>query len=170
MLFDVSITDGSHAYFCDDGACFRVDSADREIVGDYNWSVRAMGSVHCRYVIRGGKPPKGGLYLLHREIMQPPDAMVVDHIDGDATNNCRANLRVCTVQQNRSNVLFPSRGPSKSKYRGVHPMPSGRFEALISIAGKMRSLGTYDTEEEAARVWDKAARNARGAFTFQNFP
>ena len=46
-----------------------------------------------------------------------------------------------------------------------------RWEAQLQVGGgKKRSLGRFDSEECAARVWDKEARDARGADTPANFP
>jgi hypothetical protein len=46
---------------------------------------------------------------------------------------------------------------------------SGRWIARIFLEGRQRSLGCYDTAEEAARAYDAAAREAWGEFAFANF-
>ena len=46
---------------------------------------------------------------------------------------------------------------SNSEYRGVTKVKSsGRWKAEISHGGKNSYLGTYATEEEAARAYDAA--------------
>jgi hypothetical protein len=40
--------------------------------------------------------------------------------------------------------------------------------AFITVAGQFRSLGSHATAEEAARAYDKAAREAFGEFACTN--
>ncbi|MED6145026.1 hypothetical protein PIB30_021174 [Stylosanthes scabra] len=60
---------------------------------------------------------------------------------------------------------------NETKYRGVRQRQSGRYSAEIRDpwSKKMRWLGTYTTPEEAARVYDAAARAFRGHNARTNF-
>jgi hypothetical protein len=42
----------------------------------------------------------------------------------------------------------------KSEFRGVFQGESGRWTARITVSGKKTSLGTFDTEAEAAAGYD----------------
>lgn len=116
-----------------------------------------------------GRYAKNDLGYLHRHIAEAiwgplPKGMFVDHIDGDPLNNRRANLRLVTPSENAANAA--ARG-GKSKYRGVF-QARAKWAAQIAKAGVRIHLGTFDTEEEAARAYDAAAADIHGSFARLN--
>jgi len=105
------------------------------------------------------------LYQAHRIIFklitneEPP--AVIDHQDGNTGNNRWANLRAASPSQSIFN-----RGPqwnSSSGIRGVRRFRK-RWQAQITAHGVTRHLGTFDTSEEAAAAYEKAAREVHGEF------
>jgi hypothetical protein len=102
---------------------------------------------------------------MHREIMQPPPGMVVDHIDGNRANNSRENLRVCTQRQNVCN-----RGPhGKSGFKGVTPHRD-KWDAKLGYKGETYRAGIFDDPEDAARARDRLALEVVGEYAWLNRP
>jgi len=120
------------------------------------------------YAERQIPTPEGQVTLgMHRAIMDAPKGVDVDHIDHDGLNNLRANLRVCSRQQNR----FNSRGRHTSAFKGVNfQRDCGRWQSRIQVGGRQLYLGLFSTPEEAARAYDAAALAHFGEFAYLNFP
>jgi len=100
---------------------------------------------------------QGSAYRLHRIIYFlatgiEPD--VIDHIDGDKTNNHPDNLRQSNNSQNGFNIRSQSR--NTTGYRGVS-INKGRYQAHIMKNRKEIWIGYFDTAEEASRAYMAAA-------------
>lgn len=103
---------------------------------------------------------------LHREIMQPPEGLVVDHINGDKLDNRRSNLRICTQAQNMVN--WDNRRGS-SAYRGVSwDGVRNCWKAQIQVNGKNSFIGRYKTESAAASAYNEKAKELFGEFARLN--
>lgn len=65
------------------------------------------------------------------------------------------------------------RGRFKSNYRGVSTIPHNKknsWRAFVSYYGKQIRVGSFPTEEEAARAYDKKAKEVFGEKARLNFP
>lgn len=143
-----------------------VDDEDYERVSEFKW--RACVRARATYAIRTKMTNRRTKFIfMHRFIVGAPADAVIDHRDWNGLNNQRSNLRICTVQQNCANGR---RKPGKSGFRGVQPISSGRWRAVISISGRLKHLGVFSLPEEAARIYDAAALNSFGEFAVLNFP
>jgi len=121
-----------------------------------------------RYTSRAGGAKRTAIYM-HREIMGAKDDGIVDHVNRDPLDNRRENLRMVTAQQSVCNrrVFRTKKGVKHSRYRGVYY--SG-WMASIQVGGKKKYLGTFESEESAARAYDSAAKIHFGDFAQLNFP
>jgi hypothetical protein len=147
-----------------------VDDEDYEWLSKFNWCVHKVNGNN--YVaMRGYFPEPNGkekTLLMHRSIMNPPKNMQVDHIDHNSLNNQKANLRICTHRDNQRNRR-PRGGTSK--YMGVcYYKQTGKFCASIRPNNKTIHLGYFTNEEDAAIVYDEAAKKYYGEFANLNFP
>lgn len=112
----------------------------------------------------------GKFVKIHRLIMNPPDNMEVDHINGNPLDNRRANLRVCTKSQNQANRRVNHH--SASGYKGVTYDTSmqrkKRWGASILHEGKRLKIGRFHTKEEAAEAYNLVAYKLRGEYAKLN--
>lgn len=91
----------------------------------------------------------------------------LDHIDRDKLNNNIDNLRPSTRNGNNHNVGISK--ANTSGYKGVYwHKPRKKWRAMIKINRKQITLGRFNTKEEAALAYNKAAKKYHGEFAYQN--
>lgn len=131
---------------------------------------KAMSSHLWAYV--GGRATRndgrGGIMLMHRQLMEAAKGEVVDHIDGNPLNNTRSNLRICSNTENVRNQRRHKNNTSGFKGVSWHAN-RGKWRAYITPNRKQIHLGLFDNTEDAARAYDAAALEHYGAYAKLNF-
>jgi len=137
-----------------------VDVADAAWLGQWRWGMVYSGPTRAhlsalRYESLGDK--RWRRIRMHRAIMglspAHDDDLEVDHINHDALDNRRSNLRVVTHAQNLQNRKRGYR--QSSSERGVR-LHNGGWVAEAKLDGHQRHIGRFPTEEEAiaaVRYW-----------------
>jgi hypothetical protein len=106
---------------------------------------------------------------MHRYIMKVPKGLVCDHINHNGLDNRKSNLRICTRQQNTYNQRSQKGG--SSKYKGVDwNKRQKKWRARIYYKRKFYYLGYFDNEVDAAKSYDKKAKEFFKEFACPNFP
>ena len=98
--------------------------------------------------------------------MGEPEGLEVDHINGYKLDNRKCNLRPCEPRQNKCNT--PLRRDNTTGYKGVYAS-RGKYRAQLRNGNKHHYLGSFGSPVEAARAYDKAAREHFGEFAQVNF-
>ena len=126
-----------------------------ETVKNYKWWLDGHGYVQ-----------NDEIGSLHRFIMNPPDDLVVDHINHNPLDNRRENLRICTIQENNMNRSISSNNTSGTV--GVHwNKTHNKWMAYIGINGKQKYLGLFNKKEDAIEARRQAEIEYFGEFSPQ---
>lgn len=140
------------------GVFVKVDDEDFDELSGHRWH---LSEGYARSNI-GGKNTR-----MHRLICGNPYGMEIDHINADRLDNRRENLRVCTSSEN--NMNRKTNKGTASGLKGVYRHRK-KWQAKIQLNGKTRNLGVHASPEDAARAYDKAAKEMFGDFARCHFP
>jgi len=138
------------------------DPEDYELICRYNWRLHTEGYATAS---RNHKT-----ILMHRLVLGLTKREIqADHRYFNKLDNRKKNLRVCTCAENRRNSQKHKLN-AQSRYKGVY-LDGGRYwHVQIMQDGKVRNLGCFNNEIDAAKRYDSIARLLFGEFANLNFP
>lgn len=140
-----------------------VDADDFAWVSETRWSDDSRG-----YAIRAKVNDDGTRTTekMHRLIIGAKDGELVDHINGNPSDNRKANLRIVDDKTNARNTNIYN--TNKSGYKGVAVHKNGKYTAQITVNYKKIHLGVFNCPKEGARAYNKAAKNYFGKYAKLN--
>ena len=141
---------------------FLIDKEDYPLVSKYGWMLHSGGYIY------GYIPSTKKLVYLHRFLKDAPKGKMVDHINRNKLDNRKSNLRLVTRSQNMYNSIGKKK--RRSKYKGVYFSENRKkWIAQINVSkNKMKYLGGYTAQEEAALAYNNAAKSICGEYVLLN--
>lgn len=141
-----------------------IDANDYNVFREYSW--HASTCKKSTYVLSNHSKPA---LRLHRLLMNCPEGMVVDHINGNGLDNRRKNLRICTVAENNRNKKPERLETNTSKYKGVYWRPERKkWIARLWHNNKKIQFGSFVKEIDAALAYNAGAKRVFGEFAWLN--
>lgn len=148
------------------GLFAKVDDADFEWLNQWKWTAHFRGGRQGHGAYRNEKKNGKIIHIdLHRFITKCPKGMIVDHINHDALDNRRKNLRVCTQSENCMNQRRRSNSTTGVKGVWWHE-GAQKYTAAIMLNGKSTYLGVFKKKKDAAVAYAKAADKLFGKYAF----
>ncbi len=148
-----------------------VDDEDYEKLSKYKWHYSG-GYAHRFHVFKELPLEQIRVSVSMARIIMGlynDDKREVDHKNRNRLDNRKSNLRICNRSQNMANKL--SLKGSSSKYKGVVWVKRDKiWRAGIGLNYKIYHIGYFDSEIEAAKAYDKKAKELFGEFACLNFP
>lgn len=141
-----------------------VDDDDFEKQNSKKWSAHYDSKIDRWYAIRSiwgkGTGKSERLVYMHREIAKTIKGFEPHHKNGDGLDNRKKNLVNLTRSQHmRIEYKTKLRADNKSGVNGVYWWPRDQnWKVAIRVDGKAKTVGYFDTLEQAANARRKAEK------------
>jgi hypothetical protein len=149
------------------GYVAKVDDEDFDFLNQFKWWA-AVKKAYKKIYVRPMAYINNVKTYMHRFILNPLPGLCVDHINFDALDNRKSNLRICT---NQENVMHSRPIAGSSIYKGVYfDKEKKKWRAEITLNGKKCFRRRFESQIAAAVAYDTKARELFGEFAYLNFP
>ena len=129
-----------------------IDDDDFPLISKYKWYF------NNGYALRHNKMVGGvrvGKIFMHKLVLNTPEGLVTDHINGNTLDNRKANLRAVSCFQNSWN----------SNIKGVsYHNRDKKWQVRVQNHGKRHQLGYFDTLESALQARKDFIKETRGVY------
>jgi len=141
-----------------------VDDKNYEWLNQWKWYALKVGNTYYAARYGGGGHENPIVILMHRQILglRKGDNNQTDHRNHNGLDNHKVNLRLCNCSQNAANRKYRT---NKSGYKGVYY--SKKMEKWY-VQIRHKHIGFYDNKINAARAYDKKAKELFGEFANTN--
>ena len=144
-----------------------IDDEDFKLVDQYKWHVLKTSVNNYAATNAGGRKNRKYI-LMHKLILDYFGFSDIDHINGNALDNRKQNLRICSRQQNIRNKKKCNKICS-SQYKGVwFRKDTQKWSSEITVDYKKICLGCFVNEVDAAKAYNEVAREYFGKFAKLN--
>lgn len=111
---------------------------------------------------------KNKMYKLHRFVLNINTRnTILKHIDGNKLNNLSSNIKITDLRGPNTQAKKINEN-NTTGYKGVYKTKAGKYRTIIAFRYKQICFGTFNTPEEAAEAYDKAAIELHGEFARTN--
>lgn len=154
---------------CATGEIVKVSSLDYPYLNQFEWRC-GQSTKYGRWKYPYRYIKGRGVRLMVEDICPCGKGYVRDHIDRDTLNNCRTNLRVCTMSHNNTNKTIKRKHNRTSKYKGVYiHKHAGRYSVEVCCKKIKRQITMIKHEHIAAIIYDLLSIDRNGEYSCVNF-
>ena len=145
-----------------------VDDEDYPYLSRFKWYLSGDKKFAQRDFI--GRNGKHTTFYMHTLLIEGKSGMLIIHKNSNTIDNRKDNLVLVPLQ-----YLLHRKNPKKkqigktSKYQGVSwDKENSKWKATIKKDEKHITLGRFNSECKAAKVYNKKAKELYGEFAYQN--
>jgi len=163
------------------GEFILVDNRHLKELKEYCWSIDANGyAITSVYIMSrkesrdSGMPRKKNLKM-HRLVYELTNNINlktkehIDHIDRNKINNTVSNLRISGIGRSINQINVGLRKDNTTGFKGViFRKRTNKYEAKISYRSKRIWLGSYEDVVDAAKAYNKKAKELFGSCCYLN--